>query len=155
MTYRPPMHQRALPPNLKNYVILAPRKTHFRPATCAEVQCNRFMNGWETHLDVSTKDGLEAAEWIEAGKHGNKYTKWRAEGSTIVVYRFPPFQPYIFGIQHREHVVKTDRPELFGVRDVSTGFDLKLHQGAESGARDWVDDFATNQGKVAQKAQEG
>lgn len=149
------MHTRRLPPNMKNYVILAPPATHFRPSTCAEVQCDRFVNGWETHLDVATKDGLEAAEWIESGKHGNQYTKWRAEGSTIVVFRFPPFQPRIFGIEHREHRVKLDRPEWFGVRDVDTGWQLKLHSGAENGARDWTHDFATNQDLVAAKRREG
>lgn len=150
-----PMHQRTLPPNLKNYVILAPRATHFRPATCAEVQCNRFVTGWETHLDESTEDGRQLAAYVRSRKHGNQYTEWRAEGSSIVVFRFPPFQPYVFGAEHRQHVVKLDRPEIFAVRDVTTGFELKQHRGAENGARDWADDFATNQDKVAAKFNEG
>lgn len=156
MTYVPPMHQRALPPAFKNYVILSPRATHFRPATCAEVQCRAFASGWETHLDESTSDGAELAAWIRGRSHGNQYSEWRAEGSTITVFRFPPFQPRPFGPEHRQHVIKTDRPDIFAVRDISTGFQLQQHTGAGNGARDWVDDFATNQDKVAtDKARKG
>ncbi|HJV15615.1 MAG TPA: hypothetical protein VJ625_17145 [Propionibacteriaceae bacterium] len=148
-TYRPPMHQRPLPPGFKNYVILAPRATHFRPATCAEVQCRAFTIGWETHLDESTQTGQDLAQWIRGRSHGNQFTEWRAEGSTITVFRFPPFQPQPFGPEHRQHVIRTDRPEIFAFRDETTGFRLKQHRGAENGARDWVDDFATNQDAVA------
>lgn len=152
---KPPMHTRALPPHLKNYVILAPPSTHFRPATCEQVRCRAFTIGWETHCDEAVAELKDLAAWIRRGTHGNKYDEYRAPGSSITVFRFPPFQPRPFGLEHRKHLIKIERPELFAYRDVSTGWDLKLHAGAENGARDWVDDFATNQDKVARKVQEG
>lgn len=150
-----PMHTRQLPAHLKNYVILAPPSTHFRPATCEEARCRAFTLGWETHLDEAVPALKDQADWIRRRTHGNQFEEWRAPGSSITVFRFPPFQPHPFGLEHRKHLVKIGRPEYFGVRDVSTGFELKLHQGAENGARDWVDDFATNQAKVARRVQEG
>lgn len=152
---RPLMHRRALPAHMKNYVILAPPATHFRPATCAEVQCRAFTAGWETHLDEATEDGKQLAAYVRSGKHGNQFTEWRAERSTITVFRFPPWQPNPFGLEHRKHLVKLDRPEIFAVRDVDTGFELKQHRGAENGAQDWVDDFATNQAAVAKEYEKG
>lgn len=150
------MHTRRLPAHMTNYVILAPPSTHFRPATCEEVQCRAFTIGWENHLDEAVPALKELADWIRSGVHGNRFEEWRAPGSSITTFRFGPHQnPRKFSPKHREHKVKIERPEWFGVRNADTGWDLKLHAGAENGARDWVDDFATNQDLAARKRQRG
>lgn len=49
---------------MKSYVIAAPRSSHFRAATCAEVECRHYRNGWETVIDESTDDGRAQADYI-------------------------------------------------------------------------------------------
>jgi hypothetical protein len=156
MSFTPPMHERALPAHLRNYVILSPPATHWRKAgSCEEANCRRWTDGWQTVFDESTDDGRSGAAYVRSRRHGNQFTEWRQPGSTIVTFRFPPHQPKPFCPQRGKHLIRLDRPEFFGVRDVSTGWRLKLHDGAENGARNWVDDFATNQDQVATKQNKG
>jgi hypothetical protein len=156
MSYRPPMHQRALPAHLKNYVILSPPKTHWRPASsCEEANCRRWTDGWETVFDESTDDGKRGAAYVRSRRHGNQFTEWRQERSSIVTFRFPPHQPNVFCHMRGKHLIRLERPEFFGVRDVTTDFKLKLHDGAENGAVNWAHDFATNQDAVDKKVKEG
>ena len=56
-----------IPPKLpasqrKTYAI----KQHFRPATCAEVECAPWRNGWTSTFDVSTA-GVPAARLLRGG----------------------------------------------------------------------------------------
>jgi hypothetical protein len=156
MSYTPPMHERVLPAQFRNYVILSPPATHWRKAgSCEEANCRRWTDGWQTVFDESTEQGRSGAAYVRSRRHGNQFTEWREPGSSFVTFRFPPRQPKPFCPKRGRHLIRLDRPEFFGVRDVDTGWRLKLHDGAENGARNWVDDFATNQDQVATKRNRG
>jgi hypothetical protein len=132
----------------KNYVILAPVATHWRPATCEEVACNRFTHGfdvWCDESDDSPAGGAARARYLRSGVHGRRFEEYRAPGQSMVVFKFPPGQ-VAFGDEHQNHRIRIERPEIFTVRDPVRG-DL-VHDGAEGGAVNWVDDFATNQDQV-------
>lgn len=137
----------------KHYVLLAPLATHWRPATCAEVECSR----WTTGFEIVIPSGPGAAEriaYLRADRTRSK-TEWaRLDGA--VVFRFPPGTPlYAGNPEHDNHRIRLDRPEIYGVSDRSTDFQLRLHTGRGNGADDWVDDFANHQDRLSEAHKRG
>ena len=131
----------------KTYEMRSPLSTHFRPATCAEVDCPHYLNGWRVHLEALTPDLQEAAR-----KSGRRYREERvAEGQTYLV--FEPGQQCFRVSQHRARV---DRPPLYIVRDGDhrgnpRGTKARLHQNPAN----WVEDFATHQQAIADEIEKG
>jgi hypothetical protein len=41
----------------KTYSALAPLATHFRAATCEDVDCGNYLHGWKTVVNESTELG--------------------------------------------------------------------------------------------------
>lgn len=135
------------PAAYKTYEMRAPLSTHFRPATCAEVQCPHYLNGWRVHLEALTPDLVEAAR-----KSGRRYREEQlGEGQTYLV--FEPGQPCFRVSQHRARI---DRPPLYIVRDGDhrgnpRGTKARLHQRAA----DWQADFAEHQQRIADEIEKG
>jgi hypothetical protein len=131
----------------KTYEVRSPLATHFRPATCAEVNCPQYVNGWRVRVEALTPDLLHAAR-----NSGRKYAEQRvAEGETWLV--FEAGQPCFKAAQHR---TRTDRPALYLVRDGDwrgnpRGTKARLHQRPDN----WVDDFAEHQQKLADEIEKG
>ncbi|HEX3647272.1 MAG TPA: hypothetical protein VHV49_02535 [Pseudonocardiaceae bacterium] len=95
--------------NVDTYSIATPRATHWRTATCAEVECAEFVHGFESIVDESTERGQAQAHYI---RHDN--TRAHVEqrgwsGPSMTLFTFPPGTP---GFGHR-HQVPNGRPELF------------------------------------------
>lgn len=92
---------------MKTYSIDAPMGTHFRAATCVEVECVHRERGWRTLVDETTELGQRQADYIRrhAGRH---FTEAREEGMTR--FDFPAGQACF-----RTHQVRVDRPEIFSV----------------------------------------
>lgn len=135
------------PESYKTYSIQAPLATHFRPATCEEVGCPNFLNGWRNRVEGLTPELLHAAR-----NSGRKYTELRvAEGETWLMYEAG--QPCFQASLHRAPI---GRPELFIVRDGDRrgnprGTKARLHQRPA----DWLDDFAEHQQDLADAAERG
>lgn len=131
----------------KTYSIAAPASTHFRKATCQEVDCPRYLNGWRVHVEQIGPELTHAAK-----TSGRRYREMRvAEGQTYLV--FEAGQPCFQAGEHRKRL---DRPELFIVRDGDwrgnpRGTEARRHARPE----DWVDDFATHQGRLADAHRQG
>lgn len=139
-----------LPPNAKKtYSVLAPKSTHFRKASCAEVECAGMEHGWVSLIDERTELGQRQAAYIRAHS-GRKFTEERDEqGRTM--FTFEAGQACF-----TEHQVSLGRPELYIVRDgdlrgLPKGGSVQKHVNGE----DWADDFATHQQKIADAIQEG
>lgn len=131
----------------KTYEMRSPLSTHFRPATCAEVDCPHYLHGWRVRVEALTEDLLHAAQ-----NSGRAYTEQSiAEGETYLV--FAAGQPCFKASQHRKRL---DRPPLYIVRDGDhrgnpRGTKARLHQRAQ----DWVEDFATHQQAIAEEIEKG
>lgn len=148
VTYPP----RALPPELfKTFGIRRPAKTHWRPATCVEVECDAHANGFRVTCDLRTVLGLDQARYIR-DKAGRAFTHQFAEDGKVVAFTFPAGQKCFI-----DHRVPLERPALFVVRNGD-------HRG--SGRRrperrvfdrpdQWVDTFAEHQDRLATAAQRG
>lgn len=62
--------------------ILNPPETHFRPASCAEVNCDHYLNGWRVRIEGLPPELVHAAR-----TSGRQYTELPvAEGETWLVF---------------------------------------------------------------------
>lgn len=132
-----------IPPNLpagayQTFAIKAPVSTHFRPATCAEVECPNYLHGWRVRVEALTPELLHTAK-----TSGRRYVEQPiAQGETWLV--FEAGQPCFRASQHR---ARLDRPELYLVRggDWRQSFgQTRQHTRPEH----WVEEFAENQQRL-------
>lgn len=131
----------------KTYAVVSPLSTHFRKATCAEVHCPHFENGWCVRVEGLHPDLLHAAR-----TSGRRYEEQRlVEGETWLI--FEPGQPCFRANDHRTRV---DREPLYVVRDGDhrgnpRRTDARVHRRPDS----WLDDFATHQQAIANEIEKG
>lgn len=124
----------------KTYSIASPLATHFRPATCQEVDCANYAKGWLTRLDTADPKQAGLANDIRM-KLGRKFMA--VERGTVVEFTFPPGQQCF--AQHR---VPLDRPEFFVVRDGDWRGNPRGTAPVQRNAADWQDDFANHQDRL-------
>lgn len=129
----------------KTYRITAPLQTHWRKATCAEVDCPHHLNGWATTVFAGSDD---EALIRRAGRH---FTVEPAEGG-MLRFLFPAGQACFRSSTHR---LPLERPALCVVR----GGDWRRHLGVirDHGERAdlWVEDFAENQDRIRTAIERG
>jgi hypothetical protein len=135
----------------KTYEIAAPLPSHFRPGTCAEVDCEHYLRGWQTAIDESSNLGQAQAYHIRQ-RAGRAYTEARGEHG-LTVFTFPPGQPCFRAGEHR---VSLERDPLFLVRGGDwrgnpRGVPTRQHASAE----DWRDDFGEHQDRIATTIERG
>src|SRR5262245_32263853 len=121
-----------MPQDYKTYQISAPRSTHWRSATCEEVSCTYFLNGWKTVVPVDSPQ----AQYIRttSGRHF-KETK---QAAGLTEFDFSPGQTCFASDKHK---VRLDRQEKYLVRpgDWRTP---RTRPYVHTRASDWVEDFA-------------
>lgn len=93
---------------MQTYAIAAPVPTHFREATCREVECPHFERGWATYVDENTELGQRQADYIR--RHSGRRFKESREKEGVTTFTFPQGQTCF-----RPHQVRIDRPEIFSV----------------------------------------
>lgn len=138
----------AMPPEAyKTWSMVSPIETHMRQATCEEVGCDHYTQGWRVHLEALTP-GLQHA----ARTSGRKYTEQHVSpGQTYLV--FEPGQPCFKATTHRAPI---GRPPLFLVRDGDhRGNPRRTPTRRYDRPDQWVDDFATHQTKLADEIRKG
>lgn len=132
---------------MKTYGLSAPQATHYRRATCREVDCPNYANGWRSGFDVTVPAKAEAARLLRLHS-GRLFTVEEIRGGPLdtvqmVIFTFGPgqecFQP---------HSVALEREPVLYVRDGDwrgndTGF---KHVFGSNVA--WVDDFGEHQEKI-------
>jgi hypothetical protein len=115
----------------RTFGVTAPLSTHFRKATCEEVDCDAFRNGWVTRVKTE-----EQADYIR--RHSGRTFKEDEPG----VFVFAAGQT-CFGASH--HRLRLEREELYVVRDGDwrgnpTG-SVRRHKSSGH----WVEEFAEHQ----------
>ncbi len=139
----------------KTYSVHAPERTHRRPATCAEVDCQHYLCGWQTAVDESTELGQRQAHYIRHDR-SRRHAESR-EPTGLTVFAFAPGQPCFTNPPTGPgHSIPLERPPLFVVRDGDwrgnpLGTPTRIHTRAE----DWVDDFASHQDRLKTAIEKG
>lgn len=131
------------PSAYKTYEVLRPRNTHFRKATCQEVDCPNWQRGWRTVCDVSTELGRRQANYIRmhSGRHFDAF------GQVLVTFTFPPGQECF-----SQHTRPLDREPHFRI---ASGDWRQRDSGVIVRAQDWIDDFGDNQLQVKARVERG
>jgi hypothetical protein len=119
-----------------------------RPATCEEVDCRHYREGWATVADEATDLGRRQAVYIR-GDRTRKHSESRTEAG-LTRFDFEPGQK-CFG----SHTLPWEGREAF----IRRGGDFRgnprgdvLHHRS---AADWLEDFALHQQSVAEAVKRG
>jgi hypothetical protein len=138
------------PEQYKTYQIRAPRDTHYREATCAEVNCEAYLTGWSSLIDTATELGQWQAHYIRF-ESGRGFTEHHAVyGGTLIEFAFEPGQKCF-----AEHKVRLEKPSIFLVRDGDFRGNPTRKQRIHTSAESWIDDFATHQARLADQVEKG
>ena len=149
MILRDPVPQRMM----KTYGIVRP-PDHFRPATCAEVDCEAYTHGWVSTMLAGSDDLAFLTQRVCRGDvdgwHRHFTTELAPDG--FVRLTFPPGQPCFRASSHR---ISVERPPIFLVRSGdwrgNPGGQHRVHTRPEH----WVEDFAEHQQGLADALQRG
>ena len=152
---------RLTPDQTRTYQIVAPLPTHFRPATCEEVDCAAWRNGWITTVLPGTPEHAQVLalrgrySMIKGRRQLNDPTNpdsgWfvdpthAANEDGTVSFQFTAGQPCFRRAQHRKSL---QREPFYRVRD---GISAPISRRS----RDWVNDFATHQQTIADVRRRG
>jgi len=119
----------------RRYRISAPLDTHFRQATCAEVDCPQYLMGWKLRYDTLTEQ-----QRYDVDHCGRRF---------VIEDGFAVFEAGQTCFAYRRHRTRLDIPEHFLVREGRGG--VLTHASAE----DWTDDLHTHTDKVSEQKQRG
>lgn len=139
--------------SMQTYRISKPVATHTRPATCAEVDCPDFVNGWDTILPAShpmvlalRRAAISAVD-LGDGVRRKCVVVVSLSNERTVTFRFEAGQPCFRASTHR---VSLDRPENYLVRGGdwrgSTGL-IRKHDRPEH----WVEDMSETLAQVERR----
>lgn len=136
------------PDGYKTYRVSAPIETHHRKATCAEVDCPHYLNGWSFHVEAML--ALNPAWEHAARTSGRKFTEVSyGEGQTWLL--FEAGQPCFAASEHR---MRIDRLDTFIIRD-GDHRDNPTGRRAVVSPQAFVDDFGEHQDRLAEIERRG
>ncbi len=143
--------QQVGPQHYKTYQIAAPVSTHWNQVSCTEFQCDSYRSGFRSTIDERTELGQAQAHFIRK-ESGRRFTEVRNEAG-LTEFTFEPGQSCFRAAEHRQ---RNARPELFIVRSGDwRRLDIFSKPRVHHGPADWVDDFASHQGRIADLRQRG
>jgi len=134
------------PDQYKTYQIVTPQTPeHYRPATCAEVECEHYIKGWRTAVPGGGE--LEAAV-----RNSGRLAQFIDHEAAEVIFTFAPGTPCFRASTHR---IRTDKPDVFVVRGGdwrgNPRGDVRLHKRPE----DWVEDFTERTSAIRDRIERG
>lgn len=145
-----------------DYRITQRDRENFRPATCAEVECDAFRNGWLTIVGAALADQVR----VIARDTGRAFTE-RPTAGGLVEFAFPAGQEGFRGGEH-DHKVRVDSVQHYTKASGKPGWRVNPLNGRtewvfvgdgssrqQLSAQSWVDDFGENQERLAAEQQRG
>lgn len=132
----------------KTYQIAAPIDTHTRKATCEEIGCTAYRDGW-----TYAKSGLIAEDLYELVTHaGKRYREVKLDDSAEIYLVFEPDQPCFQAASHR---ISLERPQFFFAgRGAGTAYSPRQATQFDNGEQ-WADSFAHHQDVINRVFEEG
>lgn len=135
----------------KTYGMAMPLKTHWRHARCDEYECDAYLYGWATEVDLSSDLGQAQAEYIRHDR--TRRCREETTGPSTVRFVFGPGQRCFRASEHRVPLARPARYYVAGGdwRGNPRGVPARVHSRAD----DWVEDFATHQDMIATAIRKG
>src|SRR4051812_46531016 len=126
----------APPTAFKTYGGSMPVATHWRDATCQEVECDNYARGFQVTADVSTELGRKQANYIRlhSGRH---FTATQL--ADLVTFTFPAGQ-----VCFAKHRVQLERMPRLYVRGGDHRSDLGTRRRVLT-PQQWTEDFGEHQ----------
>lgn len=148
-----PWEDRLPPPSaMQTFALRRPPGQEFwRKATCEEINCEHWRNGWETRIDVSTELGQEQAAYI-IKRSGRSFSQER-ESEDILCFTFTPGQPCFAAADHKV-AVEREPIYLHRIGDHRTPRGAAPVRRHVRGA-DWVENMQEELNKVAEDRKRG
>ena len=134
----------------KTYGMSMPLASHWRPATCEEVDCEAYRAGWVTTIDLDTELGRKQYHYCTHEDRSRSYSEQRVTMTLVKLLYKPGNRCFRSG----DHRLPLERPVIFSVRGGdwrAATTSVRTHVRAE----DWIDDFAEHQDKLATAFQRG
>jgi len=135
---------------MRTYAVARPLATHWRPATCGEMDCPAHLHGWLTKVDEASELGMRQAHYIRKDS-GRRFSEHRADDG-LTVFSFEAGQRCFASDQHK---LPIDRPEVYTVRDGDWRGNPTGRARRHAHADDWVEDFGEHQQRVADQIERG
>lgn len=128
---------------MQTHHILAPADTHFRKATCEEVECPHYLKGWGLPLK-----GLDEGDIWQAKNSGRKWTELEIKAGEKHLW-FEAGQPCFRASTHR---IRIEREEVFLLRPGDwRGQPSDRKPIVFSGADAWADSVQTNLDQIERR----
>jgi hypothetical protein len=138
----------------KTFTVAAPIGTHWRDASCAEVECEARRHGWRTVVDEATELGQRQAGYIrreclsvlapaQPEDQRRRYVETTEHGMTV--FTFPAGQTCF-----EAHKVPLERPEFYVVREGDwRGNPRGIAPRRMSGPDPWLNEFGEHQDRIS------
>ena len=135
----------------KTYGMSMPLTTHWRKATCEEIECEAQRNGWVSTFDLSTELGRKQFAYCQADK-SRSYSMQRPSADLVKLVYKPGNECF----RRSDHRLPLERPARFVVaggdwRGNPRRTPARVHVRAE----DWVEDFSEHQDALASAIERG
>lgn len=130
----------------KTYAVRSPLKTHYRSATCQEIECEAYLNGWQLRVEE-----LSPALLYTAQHSGRRFKEVRVSSNETYLV-FEAGQPCFASNTHRKSL---ERPEFYFVgrgdhRSFSTRRASQFNR-----PEDWLDDFSSHLDRIQAEINKG
>jgi hypothetical protein len=131
---------------MRTFQVDAPLATHWRRASCAEVDCPDYLNGFVTTVLAGSddEDALKAS--------GRKWSSTTANPDGTISYTFEAGTECWSSFRHR---VRVREDSLWIVRDGDWRGNPTGRARRHTRPADWVDEFADHQDKLAEAQRRG
>lgn len=148
-------HVNRIPPTLppgamQTFEVDAPLETHWRSATCEEVECKAFTRGWTSTVLPESIEEIRILKVYEAELRRGAVT-FALTPENFRCYNFPAGTECFRRIWHR---LPLERPAIFTVRSGDwRGTDGVIRQFKDGS--EWVDSFANHQDGIKKMIDRG
>jgi hypothetical protein len=131
----------------KTYQISAPLSTHWRSATCDEVECSAYLNGWRTTVPANSR--MEHT----LRNSGRRWVSEERLADGNIAFSFAPGTECFQSSMHR---VRVRDNALYVVRDGDwRGNPRRTRPRRHTSAESFVDDWASHQQELADHYRKG
>lgn len=137
------------PDRYKTYGFARPLKTHWQQASCEDIDCQFFLEGWVTVVDESSDLGQKQAYYIRHDR-SRRYSESRNEAG-LICFTFPPGQRCFGSGSHRQ-------PREILPRFYVKNGDWRIKEPPSrfhSTPEQWVEDLSEHQDRLATLIERG